>query len=174
MIRRLCLSCATPFDTHASWIRKGGGVYCSRSCAAATRTAARNGNWKGGRSVRRDGRILVIANDRSDGAIHGHTTRYVLEYRLVAERKLGRPLQQNEIVHHLNGNTADNRPENLEITTQSRHAAIHGRSRKRLASGRFRMKEVITRGLPPMARGSSGAAGIPVPLPSAGGGEQTQ
>jgi hypothetical protein len=42
---------------------------------------------------------------------------FVFEHKLVAEAKIGRPLQKNERVRHINRNKSDNRPENLEVVT---------------------------------------------------------
>lgn len=41
------------------------------------------------------------------------------------EQKIGRKLERNEIVHHINGNTRDNRIENLQLMTLSEHTKLH-------------------------------------------------
>lgn len=44
---------------------------------------------------------------------------------IVAEKKYGRELRAGEVVHHINGDTLDNRPENLQVMTISEHVATH-------------------------------------------------
>jgi hypothetical protein len=48
--------------------------------------------------------------------------RYIAETRIVQ-----RPLAQNEVVHHINWNPTDDRPENLAVITRGEHATIHAR-----------------------------------------------
>lgn len=47
------------------------------------------------------------------------------EHRVVAEQKIGRKLLKNEVVHHINGDKLDNRPDNLIVITLSKHTAHH-------------------------------------------------
>lgn len=47
------------------------------------------------------------------------------EHRVVMENILNRPLLGNEVVHHINGDKTDNRPENLQVMSQSDHGKLH-------------------------------------------------
>lgn len=47
------------------------------------------------------------------------------EHRFIMERHIGRKLGFHECVHHKNHNPRDNRIENLEIMTRSKHTSAH-------------------------------------------------
>ncbi|KKK92831.1 hypothetical protein LCGC14_2699000 [marine sediment metagenome] len=51
--------------------------------------------------------------------------RRISEHRLVVERFLGRRLSPKEYIHHINGDTLDNRIENLRIVTAKTHRSHH-------------------------------------------------
>lgn len=90
----------------------------------------------------------VLADGRrtdKDGYVRVHrgtlghprrSTGGVYEHILVAERTIGRHLDDGEIVHHRNGVKHDNRPENLAvIESQSAHARSHGHENRRHLPG---------------------------------------
>lgn len=100
---------------------------------------ARNPNWKGGQVAGVDGRILVYCPGDPEAKMLGGT--HALRYRLVARKKIGRELLDNEVVHHINGDPTDDRPENLEVIARSAHASLHAVERKDPHSGRFLPKQ---------------------------------
>ncbi len=50
---------------------------------------------------------------------------YVLHHRVVMENHLGRLLEPDEVVHHINHDKHDNRIENLEVMTHVEHSLHH-------------------------------------------------
>jgi len=76
--------------------------------------------WKGGRYVDGFGYIRILNKTHPYADAGG----YVREHRLVMEKKIGRYLKPNELVHHLNRQKDDNREENLYITTRKEHKTI--------------------------------------------------
>lgn len=87
----------------------------------------RSGNWKGGRTVDKDGYILIYIPEHPRANGRG----YVFEHRLVMEKILGRYLTKEERIHHNNGIINDNRLGNLRLFSSfTEHIAFHKKINK--------------------------------------------
>lgn len=107
---------------------------CSRERVTGNQTGKNNPNWKGGSKRNDQGYVLLhmpehpLAN--SDG--------YVRRARLVLTEKLGRPLKEGFVAHHINGVKDDDRPGNLIEVSVQEHELIHAqREKPRDNQGRF-------------------------------------
>ena len=91
-------------------VRSGSALKHKRtfSCGCNVPKGEDHYNWSGGTWVDVHG----YENTRVEG-------KQVKVHRFVMEEKLGRPLYDNENVHHINGVRNDNRPENLELWVTS-------------------------------------------------------
>ncbi len=69
------------------------------------------------------GYILTYVPDHSRANNKG----YVQESLLVAEGCLNRKLESNELVHHIDSNKINNKPNNLLVLTKSEHSKLHVR-----------------------------------------------
>lgn len=85
-----------------------------------------HGSWKGGRTRLPGGYVGIFATDDDLQFATPLSNGYVAEHRLVMGRALGRKLARSETVHHINGDPADNRLENLQLR-QGKHGkgAVH-------------------------------------------------
>lgn len=85
-------------------------------------------HWKGGRKVRDDGYILIVAPDDHPYPADGHAgsgLKYILEHRRVMELHLGRYLTPEEVVHHDDENPSNNALDNLVLfSSQAEHIRV--------------------------------------------------
>lgn len=117
------------------------GLRKSAEMEFVNRSEARQGekgaSWKGGSKITPAGyrQILCPEHPRADG------TGYVMEHILVWERETGFSVPDGCCIHHLNGNKADNRIQNLCIMKKSAHTAFHHTGAKRSAETRKKISE---------------------------------
>lgn len=127
-----CLVCKKEFKTYPSKVRIGRGKYCSKKCSyvfSIGRHNSPNTEWvkgqlpsfyKGWRySISRPGGKKYILLHKPD---HPNSRRgYIRKHRYIMEQKIGRYLNNDEIVHHIDGNTLNNSIENLQLMKKTDH-----------------------------------------------------
>jgi hypothetical protein len=69
-------------------------------------------------------KVEAITYTDKNGYLRFNNTNKLF-HRWIMEKKLDRPLQRWEVVHHINDNKLDNSPANLELTTRKAHFIRH-------------------------------------------------
>src|SRR3990167_10320610 len=99
MIKKGCVLCKALFEVKQS--RKNKAKYCSSKCywkwMEDNTTGKNNNSFKGGKRINYHGYITIY----SPGHPHKDCQGYVLEHRLIMEKKLRRFLEPREVVHHI-------------------------------------------------------------------------
>jgi len=117
--------CGAEIAVIATALKNGKKTSCGCKTIKKRQDGPYSASWKGGRIKRRGGYIAIMCPDHPAATRQG----YVREHRLVVEKALGRYLTKKEVVHHIDGDPANNDLVNLFVFP---NAAAHTRWHKRL------------------------------------------
>jgi hypothetical protein len=107
MTNGVCKKCCKSFSQ-----KRGKAIFCSRQCVFDFQKGINAPRYKGERNKNGYRQIKI------DG-------KYIFVHRLVMEKFIGRILTNEEVVHHINGITDDNRIENLQLEERVKHLQEH-------------------------------------------------
>lgn len=145
-IIRSCLVCGKEFSPVRYHVERGNGRFCSRRCARIDQAKSWSRPplkcehcgiefpWKlvhGNPQRFCSPRCLGLSrrtggvNDQGYVVVVGGDGRKVKAHRLVMEQHLGRKLRRDEVVHHIDGNRANNDVSNLVVMTAEEHDRLH-------------------------------------------------
>lgn len=152
---KVCKQCHKVFYKYQGYstLNWSKAIFCSKACRgvfmegvtprgfqeridyAKGRTGKKCHNWKGGIIKRKNSYPLfsIYLLDKNEQILYKQMfyKNYCRQHRIVVARKLKRPLLTTEHIHHINGNKADNRIENLYLfKSNSEHRAYEGLKNK--------------------------------------------
>ena len=116
------------FRKKQSQIHKGKTISEKQRRAISERNSCNyNGmNGYGHTKPHRKGYMLAYVPDHP----HAHKDGYVMLHKVLMEREIGRYLNPDEVVHHINHIRDDNRIENLKLMTKHEHQSMHMKERQ--------------------------------------------
>jgi HNH endonuclease len=122
-------------EQYAQGLRTSPSKRWDDSRRAAFRALAESGTFDrkpiGSRQIHRCGKLIYWKIKTGPGR-----KGWAYEHRHIMTRILRRKLSRTEHVHHKNGNTLDNRPENLEVMLGSAHTHHHLAGKRGCTHGR--------------------------------------
>lgn len=98
---------------------------------------AKAGNWNGGRKLTRAGYRQVLYPEHPRADRNGYVMEHIVEW----EKHTGVLIPEDCCIHHLNGNKADNRIQNLCMMKTSAHTVFHHTGAKRSAETKKKISE---------------------------------
>ncbi len=129
----LCVRATCPICSEERWqiIQSIRRVHVSPRCQQCAHSGQEHYSWAGGRHKTEEGYVRIHlatlpASERPLAEPMTWNDNYLLEHRWVMAKHLGRPLTNDEIVHHRNGIKDDNHQENLGLLTRKTHGNAWG------------------------------------------------
>lgn len=120
MVLVKCDYCGKLFYDYPSNIKRHKSHFCNKKCEANGKRNAKD-SYKQGHISNSTGYRTIYVNGQ-----------IIDEHRYVMEQFLGRKLNTDEVVHHLNGDKLDNRIENLVVISREEHSRLHAKAKGHL------------------------------------------
>lgn len=124
VIKTICAICGSIIYRY----RRSGKLkrsVCTPICKNELMSGSNNPNWTGGRKYKTSGHILIYLPNHP-----GSKKGYYPEHRAIIENKIGRYLNQDEVIHHINCDPTDNSIDNLFLVAKNKHNKVHANLEK--------------------------------------------
>lgn len=115
-----CVDCGVAFESHLSEESAKIKGYVAKYCPICRKKSCNriSSRWRTEEIYRDSAGYIMKRLSRKRDDVAGW---YTPEHRLVMEQILGRKLRKGEIVHHVDGDRANNAPSNLDLFVRNGH-----------------------------------------------------